>query len=143
MERDPQTLVLTGLVESIWDTLGEGWRAIWRQVGEDFYETMKEGGRDLSTPEACLNSIKEYFIKYGTLSDLTYELEDGEAVVKVEGCAFMPTVNYMDAHKIPEEYSCPYFNSCMVALEQATGNMYSWTRDKDEAGNCQAHIKRI
>jgi hypothetical protein len=140
---DPMSKVLYGLVEATWNTLGEGSTAIWRQVGERFYETLQEGGRDLSTPEASLESIKEYFQKYDNLGDMSYEIENGEAVVKIEGCAYMSIVEYMESNNIPEEHSCPYFNSSMVALEHATGNMYDWKRDKDAAGKCHAHIKRI
>ncbi len=141
---DPMSKVLDGLVEALWNTMGEGSTAIWRQVGEKFYETMKEGGRDLSTPEASLESVKEYFQKYDCLGDMSYEIEEGEeAVVKIEGCAYMKTVEYMEANNIPEEHSCPYFNASMVALEHATGNMYDWTRDKDAPGKCHAHIVKI
>ncbi|AEG18501.1 hypothetical protein MSWAN_1487 [Methanobacterium paludis] len=143
MERDPQTIVLTGLMAALWNTMGEGCTALWRQGAENFYEILLESGKDMSSPEASLNSVKEYFEEFKSVSNMDYKIEDGEAVVKVEGCSAMPVAEYMDANNIPEEHSCLFFNLSMVALEHATGNMYDVERERDEPGNCHAHIKRI
>ncbi len=143
MESDPKTIVTTGLMEALWNTMGTGCTALWRQGAETFYEMLVAAGKDLSTPEASLNSVKEYFEEFNSVSSMSYTIEDGEAIVKVEGCSAVGIADYMDAHNIPEEHSCLFFNLSMVALEHATGNMYDVERERDEPGNCHAHIKRI
>ena len=140
---DPDTIIIEGLIEALWNTCGEGCTAIWRQVAEKFYENIEAKGGDMSSPEACLESVKQYFLKHEALGDLTYEIEDGEALVRVTGCAFMPIVEEMDAKNVDEEHSCPYFNSSLIALEKVTGNMYEWKREREEHGTCHTHIKRI
>jgi hypothetical protein len=143
MERDPKTIITTGLMEALWNTMGEGCTALWRQGAEGFYELLVASGKDMSSSEASLNSVKEYFEEFKSVSNMDYEIKDGEAVVKVEGCNAVAIADYMDANNIPEDHSCLFFNLSMVALEHATGNMYDVERERDEPGKCHAHIKRI
>ena len=140
---DPDTIIIEGLIEALWNTCGEGCTAIWRQVAEKFYETVKSNGGDMGSPEECLESIKEYFLKHNALEGMDYDIKDGEATIKVTGCAFMPIVEEMDAKNVDEEHSCPFFNTSLMAFEKVTGNMYDWKREREEYGTCHAHVKRI
>jgi hypothetical protein len=140
---DPDTIIIEGLIEALWTTIGTGCTAIWRQVAEKFYETVEANGGDMSSPEACLESIKDYFLKHNALDDMTYEVKDGEAFIKVTGCGFMPIVEEMDAKNVDEEHSCPFYNTSLMAFEKVTGNMYDWKREREEHGACHAHVKRV
>ncbi|MEL7670236.1 hypothetical protein [Methanobacterium sp.] len=143
MEDNPTDIIIAGLIEALWSTLGEGSFPIWRQVANRFYETIEANGGDMSTYESSLDSIKDYYKSHGTLSEMTYEIKDGEATIKVTGCGFMPIVDEMDEKNIDEEHSCPFFNTSLVAIENISGNMYDWKREKQEYGTCSAHIKKI
>jgi hypothetical protein len=143
MEEDPSTIIIAGLIESLWDTTGKGCTAIWRQVAEKFYETIKESGADMSSVESSLDAVRDYFLKHDSLASMSYELKDDEVIVQIDGCSFMSIVDEMDKNNVPEDFSCPFFNVSLVAIEKVTGNMYEWERHRDEPGKCHGHIKKI
>ncbi len=140
---DPDTIIIEGLIEALWNTIGTGCTAIWRQVAEKFYETVEGNGGDMSNYESSLEAIKEYFLSHDALEGMTYEIKDGEATIKVTGCGFMPIVDEMDAKNVDEEHSCPFFNTSLIAIEKVSGHMYDWKRERQEYGTCLAHVKRI
>ena len=143
MDDNPTDIIIAGLIEALWSTLGEGSFPIWRQVANKFYETIEVNGEDMGSYESSLDAIRDYYKSHGTLSEMTYDIKDGEATIKVTGCGFMPIVDEMDEKNIDEEHSCPFFNTSLVAIENISGHMYDWKREKQEYGTCLAHLKRI
>ena len=75
MERDPEKIIIIGLIENLWNGMGESSASVWREIGQKFTDEFERLGMDMSTPEASLESVKKYFTEtYDFAEDVKYEI---------------------------------------------------------------------
>jgi len=144
MEKNPPTVMIVGMIEYLWNTLGEGSAAVWRQVGQGFYDEIKESGGDLSTKESAIDAIKNYFIEQHQFAeDVIVEENGDEITVEVKGCAIRPVTDHFGEKGIPRS-PCPYANSMLFALENITGDMYIYEKNESaDENSCKAYLKKL
>ena len=144
MEKNPPTVMIVGMIGYLWNTLGEGSAAVWRQVGHCFYDEIKESGGDVSTKESSIDAIKNYFIETHKFADDIIVEENGDEItMEIKGCALRPVTDHFGEQGIPRS-PCPYANAMLFALEKQSGEMYVYEKNESEdASSCKAYIKKL
>lgn len=144
MAKSPQELMISGLVETLWNQMKESSSSVFREIGQDFVEEYEKLGMDLSTPESALNSVNTYFTEtFDFADDVEYEMDDDNALLTVTGCSFLSMTKDFEEKGIPRT-ACPFANSIALALEKATGEIYIFEHEEFPTENvCKLAFKKF
>lgn len=144
MAKSPQELMIIGLIETLWEQMKDSSTSVFREIGQDFVDEYEKLGMDLSTPEAALDSVNQYFTEVFDFADsVEYEIDGDNVMMTVDGCSFRPMTDHFEAKGIPRT-ACPYANSAVIALEKATGDIYIFDHVELESDTvCKLLLKKF